>query len=100
VTGAEELRHKESDRIETMATGLRALGVAVTTLPDGIEIIGGPLGGATIEAHGDHRIAMSFVIAGLRATKPVTIHGCATIATSFPTFVELAQTAGIRIRSV
>ncbi|MSR13015.1 MAG: 3-phosphoshikimate 1-carboxyvinyltransferase [Gammaproteobacteria bacterium] len=97
VTGAEELRHKESDRIETMATGLRAMGAQVTTLPDGMEIIGGPLGGATIEAHGDHRIAMSFAIASLRATQPLTIHGWATIATSFPTFVDLARAAGMRI---
>ncbi|MGD9601297.1 MAG: 3-phosphoshikimate 1-carboxyvinyltransferase [Gammaproteobacteria bacterium] len=97
VTGAEELRHKESDRIETMATGLRALGVRVNTLPDGIEIDGGPMGGGVIESHGDHRIAMAFAMASLRARAPITIHGCAAIATSFPGFVTLARTAGLAI---
>lgn len=98
VTGAEELRHKESDRIETMAAGLRALGVRVQTLPDGIIIDGQPsLGGATVEARGDHRIAMSFAMAGLRATAPITLEGAATIATSFPDFVPLARAAGLRL---
>ena len=97
VTGAEELRHKESDRIATMASGLRALGAQVTTLPDGIEIEGGPLHGGVIESHGDHRIAMAFAMASLRASAPITIHGCAAIATSFPTFVSLARGAGLAI---
>lgn len=98
VTGAEELRHKESDRIDTMAEGLRALGVRVQTLPDGIIIDGQPsLGGATVEARGDHRIAMSFAMAGLRATAPITLMGAATIATSFPDFVPLARAAGLRL---
>lgn len=98
VTGAEELRHKESDRIETMAEGLRALGVRVETLPDGIVIEGqAALGGATLDARGDHRIAMSFAMAALRATAPITLTGAATIATSFPDFVPLARTAGLRL---
>ncbi len=97
VTGAEELRHKESDRIETMATGLRALGAQVTTLPDGIEIEGGALHGGVIDSHGDHRIAMSFALASLRASGPITIHGSATIATSFPDFVTLARRAGLAL---
>ncbi len=97
VTGAEELRHKESDRIATMASGLRTLGAQVTTLPDGIEIEGGPLHGGVIESHGDHRIAMAFAMASLRASAPITIHGCAAIATSFPTFVSLARGAGLAI---
>jgi 3-phosphoshikimate 1-carboxyvinyltransferase len=97
VTGAEELRHKESDRIDTMASGLRALGAQVTTFPDGIEIEGGPLHGGVIESHGDHRIAMSFALASLRASSPITIHGSATIATSFPDFVTLARNAGLAI---
>ncbi len=97
VTGAEELRHKESDRIEVMATGLRTLGVAVTTLPDGIEITGGALGGGEIEAHGDHRIAMAFAIASMRARAPITIHGAQAIATSFPDFVALGRRAGLRL---
>ena len=98
VTGAEELRHKESDRIETMAEGLRALGVEVETLPDGLIIEGRPrLGGATLDARGDHRIAMSFAMAALRATAPVTLTGASTIATSFPDFVSLARAAGLRL---
>ncbi len=97
VTGAEELRHKESDRIDTMASGLRTLGVQITTLPDGIEIEGGALTGGLIESHGDHRIAMAFAIASLRASAPIIIRGCAAIATSFPDFVPLARRAGLRI---
>jgi 3-phosphoshikimate 1-carboxyvinyltransferase len=97
VTGAEELRHKESDRIETMAAGLVSLGVTVRTLPDGIEITGGRFGGGTIDSHGDHRIAMAFAMAGLRADGPVTLTRCAAIATSFPGFVPLAQGAGLAI---
>ena len=71
--GAEELRHKESDRIEVMARGLRALGVAVDTYADGIAIQGGAINGGRIEADGDHRVAMAFAIASLRAGAPVTI---------------------------
>ncbi len=98
VTGAEELRHKESDRIETMARGLRALGVTVETLPDGMVIEGCQrLGAGTIEAHGDHRIAMAFAMASLRAEADITIHGASAIATSFPDFVALARTAGLLI---
>jgi 3-phosphoshikimate 1-carboxyvinyltransferase len=98
VTGAEELRHKESDRIETMAEGLRALGVRVETLPDGMIIDGQPhLGGATLDARGDHRIAMSFAMAALRAKAPITLTGASTIATSFPDFVTLARAAGLRL---
>lgn len=98
ITGAEELRHKESDRIETMARGLRTLGVTVETLPDGMIIDGSPsLGGGTIEAHGDHRIAMAFAMASLRAESDITLHGASAIATSFPDFVPLARAAGLRI---
>ena len=98
VTGAEELRHKESDRIETMAEGLRALGVRVETLPDCMVIDGQPtLGGATLDARGDHRIAMSFAMAALRADAPITLTGASTIATSFPDFVPLARAAGLRL---
>ncbi len=97
VRGAEELRHKESDRIATMAAGLAAAGVAVETFDDGIGITGGRLAGTTIESHGDHRIAMSFAIAALRADGPMRIAGAATIATSFPSFVDLARGAGLRL---
>ena len=97
VTGAEELRHKESDRIETMAMGLRTLGVRVTTFPDGLEIEGGRLSGGEIDCHGDHRIAMSFAMASVCAERRITLHHCAAIATSFPEFTELARRAGLKL---
>ncbi len=96
--GAEELRVKESDRIQVMADGLAALGVQTTVTPDGIIIDGGQtLGGGTIDSHGDHRIAMSFAVASLRATDAITVRDCANVATSFPGFVELAAGVGIHI---
>ncbi len=97
--GAEELRHKESDRIAVMAAGLTALGIEVEVYPDGMAIEGGQLHGGEIDAHGDHRIAMAFAIAALRADGPITIRNAANIATSFPSFVATASAAGLRITS-
>lgn len=97
VRGADELRHKESDRIATMAAGLAAAGIAVSTFDDGIEIHGGSMQGTTIESAGDHRIAMSFAIGALRAAGPMRIKGAATIATSFPSFTALAREAGLKL---
>lgn len=98
--GAEELRVKESDRIQVMADGLAALGVHTTVTRDGIIIEGGQeIGGGTVDSHGDHRIAMSFAVASLRASGPIRINDCANVATSFPGFVELARNVGIRIRA-
>ncbi len=97
LTGAEELRVKESDRIQVMADGLNALGIDARPTPDGMVIRGGRLGGGTVESHGDHRIAMSFAVAALRASGPVTIHDCANVNTSFPGFVQLARTAGLNL---
>jgi 3-phosphoshikimate 1-carboxyvinyltransferase len=103
--GAEELRVKESDRIQVMADGLKTLGISAEPTPDGIVIVGGPFidnkvfGGGTLHSHHDHRIAMSFAIASLRASAPITIEDCDNVATSFPNFVELAQRAGIRIEA-
>lgn len=96
--GAAELRHKESDRIAVMADGLAALGVAVETFDDGIAIEGGSLSGGTVHAHGDHRIAMSFAMAALRASGTVRIEDAAAIATSFPGFAALAAGAGLRVQ--
>lgn len=102
VSGAEELRVKESDRIAAMSAGLRALGVAHTALPDGMRIEGrgtGPaFSGGTVDSFGDHRIAMSFGIASLRAAGPIEIRDVANVATSFPGFIELARSAGFDIR--
>ncbi len=95
--GAEELRVKESDRIQVMADGLQTLGVKAEPTPDGIVIEGGPMGGGEVWAHGDHRIAMSFSVAGLRASAPIRIHDCANVATSFPNFLALAERAGMRV---
>jgi len=95
--GAEELRVKESDRIQVMADGLQTLGVKAVPTADGIVIDGGPMGGGEVWAHGDHRIAMSFSVAGLRAGAPIRIHDCANVATSFPNFLALAERAGMRV---
>ncbi len=96
--GAEELRHKESDRISVMADGLRNLGIKVETYPDGISITGGNMTGGLIDAHGDHRVAMAFAMAGLKASGTVSIKNAEGISTSFPTFFEVARLAGLRIK--
>lgn len=98
--GAEELRVKESDRIQVMADGLHTLGIDAQPTPDGMVIHGGKMGGGTVWSHHDHRIAMSFAIAALRANDTITIEGCDTVATSFPGFVELSKTAGLNIQAV
>jgi 3-phosphoshikimate 1-carboxyvinyltransferase len=97
VTGAEELRHKESDRISAMVTGLRTLGIDVVEHKDGLEITGGELAGGEVDSFHDHRIAMAFAIAGASATGPIVIDKCETVATSFPNFVELAALLGLQI---
>jgi 3-phosphoshikimate 1-carboxyvinyltransferase len=97
LTGAEELRVKESDRIQVMADGLRALGVDATPTADGMRIRGGRLGGGRVVSHGDHRIAMAFAMAGLRAQAAIDIEDCANVATSFPGFVALAGDCGLSI---
>jgi len=98
LTGAEELRVKESDRIQAMVDGLKTLGADIEGTPDGAIIRGSEMGGGVIESHDDHRIAMSFAIASLRAKGVIEIHECANVATSFPNFVELAQQVGIKVR--
>lgn len=97
--GAEELRVKESDRIQVMADGLACLGVSAQPTHDGMIIEGGQaIGGGQINSHGDHRIAMAFAVAALRAGGAVIIDDCANVATSFPDFVGLARGVGIKIR--
>ena len=95
--GAEELRVKESDRIQAMADGLTALGITAQPLPDGIIIQGGDLAGGLIDSHGDHRIAMSFSVAALRAAGPIRVCDCANVNTSFPDFVSLSRSVGLAI---
>lgn len=97
LTGAEELRVKESDRIQSMADGLLQMGIDAKPTADGMIINGGTLQGSEVNSHGDHRIAMSFAIAALRSQSPVTVHDCANVNTSFPGFVSLARSAGLQI---
>jgi len=100
LTGAEELRVKESDRIQAMADGLNILGIQAVSTEDGIIIQGGEMGGGVVESQDDHRIAMSFAMAALVAKGPITINECANVATSFPSFLELANQAGLKISQV
>ncbi|WP_401735406.1 3-phosphoshikimate 1-carboxyvinyltransferase [Stenotrophomonas muris] len=98
VSGAAELRVKESDRLAAMATGLRALGMQVDETEDGATLHGGArLGSGTIESHGDHRIAMAFAIAGQISDGEVRINDIANVATSFPDFDGLARSAGFNL---
>ncbi len=100
LTDAKELRVKESDRIQVMAEGLIALGIDALPTPDGMIIQGGQFRGGEIHSHGDHRIAMAFTMASLRATETITIYDCANVATSFPNFAQLAQDAGMKIQQL
>jgi 3-phosphoshikimate 1-carboxyvinyltransferase len=101
LTGAEELRVKESDRIQAMIDGLQILGVDAVGTEDGAIIKGfggeGSFNGGEVDSVDDHRIAMSFTIASLRANAPIVVKDCANVATSFPGFVELASDAGIQV---
>jgi 3-phosphoshikimate 1-carboxyvinyltransferase len=97
LTGAEELRVKESDRIKAMADGLKLLGIDASATHDGMIIYGGMIGSGEVDSLGDHRIAMSFAIAGLQAGGTIVIRNCTNVKTSFPNFVELAMDAGLAI---
>ncbi len=97
VTGAGELRVKESDRLAAMATGLATIGVQCELLPDGIRIQGGRLRGGRIDSYGDHRIAMAFAMASVRASEVIEIADVANVATSFPDFPNIARAAGLAL---
>jgi len=97
ISGAEELRHKESDRIAVMAAGLRKLGIRVDESTDGAVIHGGQIQGGEVDSGGDHRIAMAFCVAAMCAQGPVTILDTANVATSFPGFVSLMQSIGLQV---
>jgi 3-phosphoshikimate 1-carboxyvinyltransferase len=94
IRGAAELRVKESDRIAVMAKGLGALGIRIGETPDGALIEGGAFTGGEVDSAGDHRCAMSLAVAGLVARAPVHVRDCANVATSFPGFMELANSRG------
>lgn len=100
LTGAEELRVKESDRIQVMADGLITCGVDAEPTSDGIIIQGGGFTGGEVESHDDHRIAMAFTMAGLCASQEIIVNNCANVDTSFPDFVELAASVGIGVAQV
>lgn len=97
LSGAKELRVKESDRIQVMADGLQTLGIDAKPTEDGIVIQGGQMGTGEVDSHGDHRIAMSFAMAALRSRGRIVINDCANVNTSFPGFIELARSAGLNI---
>ena len=100
VKNAEELRVKESDRIQVMADGLITLGIDATPTADGICIQGGVIGGGEVESHGDHRIAMAFSVASICAIDTITINDCTNVNTSFPGFVDLATSTGMKVKSL
>jgi 3-phosphoshikimate 1-carboxyvinyltransferase len=100
VTGAEELRVKESDRIQVMADGLQAIGVDARATADGMIIQGGEIGSGTVHSHDDHRIAMAFAMASLRASGDIHIEDCDNVNTSFPGFAELAASCGLSIKVI
>lgn len=98
--GAKELRVKESDRIAAMAEGLTTLGIDNEILEDGIVIEGGTLGSGVIRTFHDHRIAMSFAVAALRAQGEIRVLDCDHVATSFPGFDALARGLGLQISAL
>lgn len=100
VTGAEELRVKETDRIQVMADGLRALGADISDTPDGAVIRGKRLRGGTADSCGDHRTAMSFAMASLISDGPITVLDCDNVNTSFPGFAQIAGKAGLIINEL
>jgi 3-phosphoshikimate 1-carboxyvinyltransferase len=97
ISGAEELRVKETDRIQVMTDGLRTLGCNIADTPDGARIHGGRLSGGQVDSKGDHRTAMAFAIASLIADGPIEVLDCANVNTSFPGFSAIAHAAGLRI---
>ncbi len=97
IRGASELRVKESDRIQMLAAGFMQLGLEVSVFSDGLAITGGVLSGGVVNSGGDHRIAMTFALAGLVAEQEIIVQDTANIATSFPDFLEVAKQAGLKL---
>lgn len=97
IRGATELRYKESDRITMLAQGFRQLGIEVLVFPDGLAITGATLSGGIIDSDGDHRIAMTFLIAGLVAKQKIIVQDTQNIASSFPNFSDVAANVGMNI---
>lgn len=97
IRGAQELRVKESDRIAVMVSALQQLGVKVIEYPDGADVMGGSVGGGEVDAHGDHRIAMTLAVLGLLAEQAIVIHNADAIATSYPGFVDDMNQLGAKL---
>lgn len=99
VSGAQELRHKESDRISSLCAELRIMGVQIQEQPDGFVIEGGarPRGGVQVDSHGDHRLAMALVVASLAAQEPVIVDGAEVIDESFPQFPDVLRQFGAEV---
>jgi 3-phosphoshikimate 1-carboxyvinyltransferase len=97
VSGAEELRKKETDRLAVMAAGLAAIGIGVEEQPGGLSVTGGRVRGGSVDSGGDHRIAMSFAIASVLARAPIEILNTAEVATSFPNFLDVATDVGLKV---
>ena len=95
-----ELRYKESDRIEAMENGLRKLGIAIVSSKNSLSITGGQFTGGIIDSYGDHRIAMSFLIAGLLSSKPITVLNTSNINTSFPGFDDILRNQKIDLYEI
>lgn len=100
LSGAGELRVKESDRIAALADGFARLGVVASPTPDGMVVVGGRITGGRVNSFGDHRIAMAFSMAALRADGTIVIEDCANVDTSFPGFAALTRSIGLGIREV
>ncbi len=100
ISGIEELRYKESDRIKAMEDGLNAIGIKVSSTQDSIEITGGKIKGGKIDSYDDHRIAMSFAVAGLISETSLTIMNTRNVATSFPNFVTTLKDLGSEIYEI
>ncbi|MGI9227535.1 MAG: 3-phosphoshikimate 1-carboxyvinyltransferase [Gammaproteobacteria bacterium] len=98
LSGAEELRVKESDRIHNMVVGLQQIGINAQEQKDGLTIVGGKITGGEVDSAGDHRIAMAFAISALVSEKPITISKTENVDTSFPNFVSCAKQVGLRFR--
>jgi len=98
ISGAQELRFKESDRIATVVAALRSVGIEVSEQPDGMVIEGGVIQGGTVDSCGDHRVAMAFAVAGVGAAGVVRILNCANVTTSFPDFARCSQLVGVKLR--
>ena len=100
ITGIEELRHKESDRIKAMEVGLKKLGIIVSSTSNSITIEGGNFEGGIVDSFGDHRIAMSFIISGLVSRKPITVTNADNINTSFPDFFSILRKQKVELFKV